>query len=112
MPTEATVLLAMHLVELFPNEQIVEEHRFCERKWRFDFAIPSLMLALEIEGGVWSGGRHTRGKGYQGDLTKYATATSLGWTVFRFSTEDVLQGRDLEHLSRWKSERAARQKQS
>ena len=43
----------------------VEEHRFCERRWRFDFAWPDQMVALEVEGGIWKGkfGGHTSGKG-------------------------------------------------
>lgn len=53
------------------------------RRWRFDFADPETMMALEIEGGVWTGGRHTRGKGFLRDIEKYNTATSLGWRIFR-----------------------------
>lgn len=53
------------------------------RKWRFDFAWPKHKLALEVEGGVFTGGRHTRGKGFLGDMAKYNAAVSLGWRVAR-----------------------------
>jgi hypothetical protein len=56
-----------------------------DRKWRFDFAIPLKAVAIEIEGGIWSGGRHTRGHGYESDCEKYNSATILGWRLFRLS---------------------------
>lgn len=65
---------------LFP----VAEHRFDEkRKWRFDFAFIDALVALECEGGVWTGGRHTRGSGFLGDIAKYNRAAVLGWRVLR-----------------------------
>lgn len=68
----------------------VPEFRFHPtRKWRFDYAHETLRIALEVEGGVWSGGRHTRGKGYIGDIEKYNTATAAGWAVFRCTTDGV-----------------------
>ena len=69
------------------------EHRFLKkRRFRFDFAWPELHIAVEVEGGVWSGGRHTRGKGYTRDLEKYNLATLHGWKVYRFTTQDVTSG--------------------
>lgn len=63
----------------------VEEYRFdADRKWRFDFAWPSIRLAVEVEGGTHSGGRHTRGAGYVADCDKYNAATISGWRVLRF----------------------------
>lgn len=62
------------------------------RKWRFDFAWSAQKVAVEIEGGVWSGGRHTRPATFEADCEKYNEAAILGWRVLRFSTEMVLTG--------------------
>ena len=63
----------------------VAEYRFHPtRKWRFDFACPDAMLAFEIDGGTWTGGRHTTGSGYEKDCEKLNAAAELGWIVLRF----------------------------
>jgi len=59
------------------------------RRWRFDMAWPDKMVAAEVEGGVWSRGRHTRGAGYVADCEKYNAATLLGWRVLRIPTPMV-----------------------
>lgn len=59
------------------------------RKWRFDVAIPEHMIAIEIEGGTFSNGRHTRGKGYQSDMEKYNEAVRLGWKLIRVTPQQV-----------------------
>ena len=69
-----------------------EEYKFHPtRCWRFDFAWPELMIAVEVEGGVYSNGRHSRGKGFTEDCVKYNAAAMLGWRVLRFTTEQVTQ---------------------
>ena len=66
-------------------EPWVEEHRFhAIRKWRTDFAWPGVLVAVEVEGGAFSGGRHTRGAGFVKDCEKYNTAALMGWIVLRF----------------------------
>jgi very-short-patch-repair endonuclease len=70
----------------------VNEYRFCERMWRFDFAFPELKIAVEIEGGIHISGRHNRGKGMEEDMEKYNRAAVLGWTVLRYSTGMVEEG--------------------
>ncbi len=63
------------------------------RKWRFDFAWPDLLIAVEVEGGVFSGGRHVRGQGYESDCEKYNEAQLLGWMVLRFTPGMIKRGK-------------------
>lgn len=53
------------------------------KDWRLDFAWPDQMLAVEVEGGGWSGGRHTTGQGFEEDMQKYHHVMRLGWTLYR-----------------------------
>ena len=70
--------------------ECVKEYKFHpERRWRFDYAIPEHKIALEVEGGVWTQGRHTRPQGFLGDIEKYNTATLMGWRVFRTTPTDL-----------------------
>lgn len=69
----------------------VPEHPVCDyRRWRFDFAWPMHWLALEVEGGIWTQGRHTRGTGALADLEKYSEAAILGWRVLYCTPTDLL----------------------
>jgi len=63
-----------------------------KRKWRFDFAWEEQKLALEIHGGIHSGGRHTRGRGFVEDRAKMNEATLLGWTVLEVTPEHIKSG--------------------
>ncbi|NWK73769.1 hypothetical protein HYG93_05585 [Acinetobacter sp. SwsAc6] len=71
-----------------------------KRKWRADFHLKGKMILVEVEGGIWSGGRHTRGKGYIGDMEKYNAATMLGYQVIRFSTEQVKSGKAIQQIEK------------
>lgn len=84
------------------------EYRFAPpRKWRFDFAFLKHMVALEVEGGVWTGGRHTRGSGFVKDMEKYNTAAQLGWRVLRVVPQDVCTVETIEMIHKaigWKGD--------
>jgi hypothetical protein len=67
--------------------------------WRFDFSWPNLMTAVEVDGGTWSGGRHVRGGGYEGDCVKCNAAQAMGWRVFRYTAAMVKDGRAFAQLS-------------
>lgn len=80
---------------------VYAEYQFDEkRKWRFDWAIPMVSCAIEIDGGAWTQGRHTRGKGFIGDLEKLNAATAQGWKVFRFTPQAVKNGDAMEFLKK------------
>ena len=63
-----------------------------KRKWRFDYAWEEQKLALEVHGGIHSGGRHTRGRGFVEDREKMNEATLLGWTVLEVTPEHIKSG--------------------
>lgn len=77
--------------------ECVKEHKFHPtRKWRFDYAIPAHKIAIEVEGGVWTGGRHTSPKGFLNDMEKYNTATVMGWRVLRCIPDELCTNATLD----------------
>ena len=62
------------------------EHQFhLYRKFKFDFAIKEIKIAIEYEGGIWleGGGAHSRPANIERDIEKYNLAQEQGWTVIR-----------------------------
>lgn len=70
------------------------------RRWRFDMAYVEWKVAIEIEGGTRSGGRHVRPDGYERDVDKYNHAALYGWKVFRFTAQMVRDGRAVQMIER------------
>jgi hypothetical protein len=97
--SELEELLAWHIKvsKLPPPER---EYRFCERRWRFDFAWPALMIAAECEGGTWVNGAHNRGAHFESDCDKYNEASLLGWQLLRFTASRIESGKAIELLKR------------
>ncbi|MDR1579147.1 MAG: endonuclease domain-containing protein [Synergistaceae bacterium] len=76
------------------------EYRFHPvRRWRFDAAFPEKKIAVEIDGGAFIGGRHTRGAGFKADCEKLNNAALLGWRVFRFLPRQLKTGEAHDVLS-------------
>lgn len=68
----------------------VPEHGFHPgRKWRFDFAWPAERLAVEVQGGIWSHGRHTRGAALKQEWEKLNTAAVMGWRILYCEPREV-----------------------
>lgn len=59
------------------------------RKWRFDYAWPEHKLALEVDGGIWTQGRHTRGSGRLNDMEKFNHAAMLGWRILYVTPQQL-----------------------
>ncbi|GAB3822242.1 hypothetical protein [Pontibacter rugosus] len=87
-------------LEKATGQQVVAEHRFHpEREWRFDFYLPACRVAIEVEGGVWTQGRHTRGNGYTADMEKYNEAQAMGIKVLRFTPDQLLKPKALRVIN-------------
>lgn len=100
--SEGEVTLARDLRAL--KIRFEQEYKFHpDRNWRADFLITGTKILIEVEGGIWSGGRHTRGKGFIADMEKYNAAAILGFKVLRFDTQQVKSGlaiKQIENLVR------------
>lgn len=69
----------------------VFEHRFHDsRRWRFDLAWPWHKLALEVQGAIFTGGRHVRGAAMLKEYEKLNNAAMLGWRVMFVQPSDLL----------------------
>lgn len=89
------------IVKTSTGLDVVKEYRFHPtRKWRFDYAVPAIRMAVEVEGGVWTGGRHTSGKGFLGDMEKYNEAALLGWCLIRTTPDQLLTSKTIELIKR------------
>lgn len=88
----------LHLQGLPPY---VTEHRFHPtRRWRFDYCWPELKLAVEVHGGTYTNGRHTRGGGFTVDREKMNEAAIYGWTVLEVTSAQVRSGQMRQWLDR------------
>lgn len=70
------------------------------RAFRCDFAWPARRLIVEVEGGVFTNGRHTRGSGFTKDIEKYNLLVEYGWKLLRFSRREVTSGEALNVIVR------------
>jgi hypothetical protein len=69
------------------------EHRFAApRRWRFDFAWPDRLLAVEVQGGVFVQGKHGRGAGIAKDAEKLSHAAIRGWRVLLATAPQIRSG--------------------
>lgn len=86
--------------------ECVREYRFHPtRQWRFDYAIPDLRIAIEIDGGIWINGRHNRASGYLGDMDKFNAAATLGWVVLKFTPQEQYTAKALDLITLTVAER-------
>lgn len=70
---------------LLGGPDLEREFQFCpERQWRADYRVGNVLI--ELEGGAYSSGRHTRGKGFIEDCFKYNMATLMGYRLIRIGT--------------------------
>ena len=90
---DSNKLVILHTLQtLFGPERVETEYRFHPvRRWRFDYAVPEIRLAVEYNGHagfVKAGGisRHGSIIGMTGDAEKLNSAIGHGWRVLQFTT--------------------------
>jgi len=96
-PSRLEATLSLHLRSAGLNPET--EYRFAPpRRWKFDFAFPAQKVAIECEGGIYSGGRHVRGAGFEKDCEKYNAASLDGWRLLRFTAQMINSGEALAQI--------------
>jgi hypothetical protein len=68
------------------------------RRWKLDWAWPSIFLGVEIHGGVYAGGRHTNGQGFTNDREKMNEAALCGFLVIEITTQQL---KELHRAADW-----------
>jgi very-short-patch-repair endonuclease len=77
-----------------------EYKAIADRRFRIDWAWPEQKLALEVEGGVWTGGRHTRGGGFLADMEKYNLLAVAGWRLLRCQPKELANYATIDLIAR------------
>lgn len=93
-PTFTALLVALG----YPPER---EYLFWPgRRFRWDYAWPDAKLALDVQGGVYAGGHHSRGRGYEDDNVKANEAALMGWRILRATPGQIESGQALRWVQR------------
>jgi very-short-patch-repair endonuclease len=69
-----------------------------DRKFRWDMAWPEHKVAVEIQGGIWSKGAHSSGRGLLRDYEKLNLAQLHDWTVLFVAAEHIESGQAVEWI--------------
>lgn len=97
MKPNPAIIIALIRQNFIP--QPVPEYKFCEtRRWRFDYAWPASLVALEVQGGIWGGGRHTQGPALLKEWEKLNTAAVMGWRILYCQPKDLCTKAMLETI--------------
>ena len=83
----------LHIISVLEASGLNYESEFIfsnERKFRFDWAVPQLCIAIEYEGIFSEKSGHTTLSGYKKDVVKYNLATKLGWKILRYTADNYL----------------------
>jgi hypothetical protein len=76
------------------------EYRFSPpRRWRFDYAWPGAKVALEVQGGLFTRGRHTRGPALLKEHEKLNRAALLGWRLVYCTPREHLSGEGFRRVA-------------
>ena len=90
VPVNALAMRFEALWQRWEGPPLEREYKFsAARRWRADYCHTEGRIIIELEGGIYSAGRHVRAEGYRADCEKYNAAAMLGYTVLRLGTGQV-----------------------
>jgi hypothetical protein len=92
------ILLAAQIEQDDLPEPVREYRFYNRRRWRWDFAWPEHLIAVDVQGGTWTRGAHSRGEGHRNDCEKLCEAVLMGWRVLLFTGDMVNDGSALQYL--------------
>jgi very-short-patch-repair endonuclease len=68
------------------------------RKWRYDFLIKDRAVVIEVNGAIWTQGRHSRGAGLESDYLKINAIVKAGYRPLQYSTQQVVDGTAINEI--------------
>jgi hypothetical protein len=71
-----------------------------ERAWKLDFAWIGQKIALEVQGGIWSQGRHVRGAALRKEWEKLNELAVRKWAVLYCEPSDLTSAKRIESVFR------------
>lgn len=71
-----------------------------ERLWRCDYCWIEQKIILEVEGGIFIQGRHSRGAGMKADFTKYNEAAIYGYRILKVIPSELCSFNTINLLRR------------
>lgn len=76
--------------QMFPDIKLDREIKLIPgRNFRFDFVHEPSKLAIEINGGIYGRGRHSRGKAQESDYDKILLAARQGYVTVQLGTTQI-----------------------
>jgi len=70
------------------------------RRWRFDFVLTATRFAIEVQGGLWTGGAHVRPAALVKEYEKLNEAALAGWNVLLVEPQSIANGAALALIRR------------
>ena len=89
---QESLCVAAKLKELIGITKITPEFKFHpERRWKIDYYIEhkGKRVALEVEGGIYTGGRHINPTGFLKDMEKYNAMAVMGIYLYRCTPNEL-----------------------
>jgi len=94
--TYSPLIVSAYFYECGLPPPVYEYRHVPGRMYRVDIAWPQYQVGIEVQGGLWTGGRHVRGAGARADMDKHNAALLAGWSVLYVEPRALMTGATVE----------------